>query len=215
GAELPTSLQHGPYVIFMEGMLAPFIAQKLELGLVGPDQDWLPKLSPQYSQRWVQLSTIGDARSAQSPQFVIPPNDKSFVAQVYPSGEDLPSWLEDSTVVLVSEPVRRLIELRCFIADRRLKAISPYLEDGVFLEPNGFVTTPEYEDGATNFISILLADTSVVLPQAVVVDIGLIQNRNWAVIELNPAFSSGIYGCDPDGVLDCLTRAVMPLENRK
>ena len=34
-----------------------------------------------------------------------------------------------------------------------------------------------------------------------VVDIGLIKDNGWAVIESNQAWASGIYGCDPYGVL--------------
>ena len=56
-------------------------------------------------------------------------------------------------------------------------------------------------------VNRLLADPDVLLPEAVVLDVGLIEQRGWAAVELNPATSSGIYGCDPDRVLSMLEAA--------
>jgi hypothetical protein len=40
-----------------------------------------------------------------------------------------------------------------------------------------------------------------------VVDVGLIATRGWAVVELNPAWFSGLLGADPAAVLGVLERA--------
>lgn len=42
---------------------------------------------------------------------------------------------------------------------------------------------------------------------SIALDVGIIQNHGWAVIECNAAFSSGIYGCDPLEVPRILRRA--------
>jgi hypothetical protein len=102
---------------------------------------------------------------------------------------------------LIAEPVRWRIEFRCFVRDRSVLTLSPYLRDGIFLEKEGFDALPEEFDSASAFADRLLSDSEIDLPSAVVLDIGLIDERDWAVIELNPAYSSGIYGCDPDAVL--------------
>ncbi|MFD7843425.1 hypothetical protein ACFV4K_10890 [Nocardia sp. NPDC059764] len=47
-------------------------------------------------------------------------------------------------------------------------------------------------------------------PLAVVVDIGLIEGRGWAVVEANSAYGAGVYGCDPRRVLDVLARGCVP-----
>ena len=52
-----------------------------------------------------------------------------------------------------------------------------------------------------------MADLNIPMPPAIVLDVGLIAGQGWAVIETNPAFASGIYGCDPDAVLRVLRRA--------
>ncbi|BFV60360.1 hypothetical protein KCMC57_up54640 [Kitasatospora sp. CMC57] len=46
---------------------------------------------------------------------------------------------------------------------------------------------------------------------AVVVDVGLLADGGWAVVEANPAWASGGYACDPDAVLDVVLRAAGPL----
>jgi hypothetical protein len=46
------------------------------------------------------------------------------------------------------------------------------------------------------------------VPQACVVDVGIMRGRGWGVIEANPAFGAGIYGCDPAAVLRVLARCV-------
>src|SRR5262245_38856761 len=44
----------------------------------------------------------------------------------------------------------------------------------------------------------LLAERTVALPPAFVVDVGLIEGRGWAVVEFNPAWCSGLLGaCNP------------------
>jgi hypothetical protein len=57
---------------------------------------------------------------------------------------------------------------------------------------------------AEHYIHSMLLDHVVRLPPAVVVDIGRIAGRGWAIIEANAAWGSGLYGCDPDRVLAVL-----------
>jgi hypothetical protein len=41
-----------------------------------------------------------------------------------------------------------------------------------------------------------------------VVDVGRVAGRGWAVVEANPAWGSGLYGCDAARVLPVLRGAV-------
>jgi hypothetical protein len=45
------------------------------------------------------------------------------------------------------------------------------------------------------------------LPPAFVADVGVIEDRGWAVVEFNPAWSAGLLGADPRAVLPVLRRA--------
>jgi hypothetical protein len=53
----------------------------------------------------------------------------------------------------------------------------------------------------------VLTSDSTKLPAAIVLDVGVMKNFGWAVVECNAAFSSGIYGCDPVEVIRVLRRA--------
>jgi hypothetical protein len=44
----------------------------------------------------------------------------------------------------------------------------------------------------------------------VVVDVGFIRDRGWAVIEQNAAWGAGIYECDPLQVLEVLRAVTAP-----
>ena len=58
-----------------------------------------------------------------------------------------------------------------------------------------------------SFVASLMESCGDELPAAFVLDVGLIEGRDWAVIEANPASSAGLYGCDPHKVLDVLAGA--------
>ena len=55
-----------------------------------------------------------------------------------------------------------------------------------------------------------LADELVTLPPAIVLDVGRLATGGWAVVEGNPAWASGLCGCDPAAVLSVLAAATVP-----
>ena len=115
--------------------------------------------------------------------------------------------IEDSLPVLIQEIVHWEVEYRCFVAQRTVKAASAYWRFGK--EPrseNGAWHTDELAD-AIAFCNEVLADSNVRVPEACVVDVGIIKGRGWGVIESNAAWSSGIYGCDGAAVLPVLRAA--------
>jgi len=113
--------------------------------------------------------------------------------------------------VLVSAPVEWEVEFRCFILDRTVGTFSVYLRNGQLQRDAGFSHTDEEEAQLKEFMSKLLEDPRVPLPRATVVDAGIIKSKGWAVVEQNAAWGSGIYGCDPEKVLQVLRYAAMPL----
>jgi hypothetical protein len=143
------------------------------------------------------------------PFFAKPPNDKSFEAAVYSSGSELPAEFDSAMSVLVAEPVEWEDEYRCFLLDGQVRAASPYLRRGKLAESEGFIATAEELAAASAFAESVAADPKVTLPRAVVLDVGKIAGRGWAVVEANGAWGSGIYGCDPEAVLDVIRHAVI------
>ncbi|REJ75823.1 MAG: DUF4343 domain-containing protein [Planctomycetota bacterium] len=214
GPTLPETIGPPPYVLYTEEVYAAAVASLLGVQLVEPSLDWLANLPGEYAQRWIRFTTMGKARDARHPQFVKPPNDKSFEARVYDSGLALPSHIPEQAQVLVADPVEWVIEFRCFVLDRRVITLSPYLREGILLESVGFVADEAEICAARKFAEQLLNDAAVDVPSAVVLDVGYIKNRGWGAIELNSATSSGIYGCDADSILDVLAHATRPIQQK-
>jgi len=200
-------------VLYLEAMFGPMLAGQFGLRMLEPPDDWLPRLPAEYRKREVRLTSLGEARLTPGPLFCKPPNDKSFPARVY-AGDELPSEYDDATPTLVSEVVAWEKEFRCFILDRRVTTFSVYLRDGELQRERGFAPTPEEERGLLAFVGAMLADVRVDLPRTAVIDAGVIPGRGWAAVEQNSAWGAGLYGCDPERVLEVLRFAAVPTEGR-
>jgi hypothetical protein len=199
-------------VLYVEALFGPTLAEQFGLRLLEPGIDWLPTLPEEYRKRWVYLTTLGQARELAEPAFIKPPNDKSFPARVY-SPLELPAEYDNDTPVLVAEVVAWEKEFRGFVLDRELRTLSVYLRGCQLQRKQDFALSVAEEAEARAFIATVLADVRVDLPRTAVLDVGVITGRGWAVIEQNAAWGSGIYGCDPDEVLQVLRFAAVPAES--
>lgn len=205
---IPDDLRAAPEpFLYVEALFGPTLAEQLGVRLLDPAEDWLPRLPERYRRRAVHLSTLGEARRLGGAAFVKPPNDKSFPASVYQPGE-LPTEYDEQMPVLVSEPVRFLVEFRCFVLDRSVRAFSLYARDGELTEDEE--PTDDEVRGLLEFTATVLADPEVEVLRACVLDCGTIQGRGWGIVELNAAWGAGIYQCDPDAVLDVVRAATVP-----
>jgi hypothetical protein len=208
----PSWLRDEPLVLYGEPLFADVVAGPLSLALLEPSPDWLPQLPSRYLRRKVRSGTLAEARRGKNPAFIKPALDKCFQAGVYSSGAALPATvalLPETTPVLFSEPVHWEIEFRCFVLERTVSTMSSYLREGTLVEAEdgSWPASAEETTEAEHYIHSVLVDHAISLPPAVVVDIGRIAGQGWAIIEANAAWGSGIYGCDPEHVLDVLSRA--------
>lgn len=194
-------------VLYLEGLMAPILCKEFGVELPEPPMDWLPKLPSEYRNREVRLATLGEARELHEHAFVKPPNEKSFPAAVYKPG-DLPKEFPDQMNVLIAEPVVWEIEFRCFILDRTVQTFSVYLREGILQKEMGFPHNPEEAVAVQDFASKVLNDPRVTLGRTAVLDLGIIRDRGWAVVEQNATWGSGIYGCEPERVLNVLRYAM-------
>jgi len=188
-------------VFYGETLLADLFREHLGLKLIEPKPDWLPSLPEVYLQRDIFLTTFKEALSIDQRLFFKPADDKTFLAAVYTSGAKLEAWsVEDCAPILVSTPVLFEAEFRAFVLDRKIATLSSsYTTDE--RDPSSSSFDPR------DFLEILLEDVTVDIPPAVVIDVGHIRGRGWAVVEANPAWASGLYDCDPVAVLQVLQRA--------
>jgi hypothetical protein len=216
GWRVPEGLAGREVAVYGEPLFAAAVASTLSLALLETPFDWLTTLPPEYLRRGVHYAALGEARAHAGPAFFKPADDKCFRAGVYPSGADLPAsdLLPADTPVLLAEPVVWEVEYRCFVLDRAVATLSPYWRHGELAqaEDGSWPALPEEVEEVGVFCTGVLADARVRVPPAVVVDVGRIADRGWAILEANAAWSSGIYGCDPNRVLPVLKQATMRQE---
>lgn len=198
-------------VLYVDGLTAEAVQEPLGVSLVEPPLDFLTTLPGEYVARPVAFTTAGEARKLTERTFIKPAGDKAFPAKVYESGEDLPNYIEDDLPVLTASPVIWHTEYRFFVCDRQTVAGSLYLYEGQLMEPGQPSPFRWGDSDSFEFITKLCKDERVTLPEACVIDVGLIRYTGWAVVEANPAWGAGILDSSPDKVLDVLRRATVPV----
>jgi hypothetical protein len=208
---VPVHLEECNAVPYGEPLFAAVVAEPLQLALIEPRLSWVAEIPFDLRRRELQFTNLATARTLERPRFLKPADDKAFPAKVYGSGGELPSneMLGASTPVLVSEPVSWEAEFRCFVLEKQIAAISVYSRWGELAESeDGNWTASDLElKQAADFASGVLCDSRVSFPPAGVLDVGIIKDMGWAVVETNACWGSGIYGCDPCRVLETLARA--------
>lgn len=206
---VPVDFEPEDPVLFGEPAFNALVAEQLGLALLEMPEDFLAQLPREYTRRRVRLMPASEARSLPGPVFLKPPNRKTFPARLYASGADLPQMPAEDPV-LASEPVDWAAEFRYFIRDRRVHAASPYRLGGALARRDDeWIVDPKMTATTDALVGRLLANEAVDLPAAFVLDAGIIRGRGAAIVEANPAWGSGLYGCDPRGVLEVLRAATI------
>src|SRR5208282_5622403 len=171
------------------------LQQKLGLALCSPDDELLLRVPFDYLKRQIARRTLGESLVIIFPSFVKPVVPKQFRGAVYQSSAELAAecrGLLPDTAIFVSETVAFSAEARTFVLDGRVL-------DAAVYEGKGEAS------GAGEFVTTLTRAMS--LPRTFVVDVGLIDNRGWAVIEFNASWGAGLNGCDPEKVLPAIVAA--------
>lgn len=206
GWTVPQELRGLQVVIYGESLWANHIAEQLGVHLFQPPLDFLARLPQEQVGRKIEFGTLAAARQKTFPLFVKPAGDKAFEARVYGSPSELPAsdfWPEELPV-LTSEVVQWEVEYRCFVLDGKVETGSSYWrgETSTQDETGAYVSPPDELKAAILFANRVCKSKKRKWHYAGgVLDVGIIENRGWAVVEANPAFGAGIYGCDPEKVL--------------
>jgi hypothetical protein len=201
------------WIFYGRTLDAVAVADRFKLALLEPPLDLLSRLPYSLLLRKVEFCAWADIQRVSQPLFIKPadPLDKIFDAGIYHDRNQIRTarTVAPDTALLLSEPVEWLSEYRCFILNRKIAAVSPYLSFG----------RPISHAPAASALSSTFAVPSPVaavcdrlfdaieLPPAFVVDIGLIEDRGWAVVEFNPCWCSNLLSANPAKVLDVLDRA--------
>lgn len=210
--KVPDHLRETPAVPYGETLFVQHVAETLGLSLEQPSYDWLPNLPKRCRHRDIRDLTLAEARLLDGPIFLKPADGKDFEAKVYAAGSELneSDWLDPELKVLAAEPVIWKDEYRCFVLERTVRACSVYSRSGELAEGDDgqWRASDEELAHARGFAQQVLDDPEISVPTAVVVDVGTLEDGRWAVVEANPVWSSGIYGCDPVEVLRVLAGSI-------
>jgi hypothetical protein len=178
------------------------IAQKMNLELVSPSDDFLIQLHERWIKRVITRSTIEDASYLIYPCFIKPMIPKTFTGKVYYSYMELLEecmQLSDNTEIIYSDIVQIKAEVRTFILNNKVASASIYEGDADINE-------------AILFVNKFLSENIYITPLTYVLDVGLLDNGEWAVIEANPVWSAGLNGCDAGAAASCINEATKTLQ---
>ncbi|MFO0969004.1 MAG: ATP-grasp domain-containing protein [Gemmataceae bacterium] len=204
----------GKPVFYVSTDRALAMAQKWSVTLLEPSLDLLTRIPFHLRRRAVEYARFADLQRLSAAAFVKPadPLHKVFDAGVYRRDQLATLKVDPQTPVLVADPVDWSAELRCFILDGQVAAWSPYLSFG---GPNwkpyaSGRLAAEVPPALRALCARLFAHPGLALPPAFVMDVGVIEEEGWAIVEFNPAWCAGILGANPGRVLDVLERATRP-----
>ncbi|HET6246491.1 MAG TPA: ATP-grasp domain-containing protein [Tepidisphaeraceae bacterium] len=201
----------GEMVFYGSLLVAMDVAAQFNLALLEPPLDILARLPRALSLRQIEFTRWCDLGRFSAARFLKPadPLAKVFDAGIYRDRNEVrvTKPFPGQTPVLAAEPVEWLAEFRCFVLDGKVVAASPYLSFGRPLQHQPGKTIGPPPLPVLDFCRRLTSTPGINLPLAYVVDVGLIEDRGWAVVEFNPPWCAGILSASPANVLNVLRRS--------
>ncbi len=174
------------------------LEQKLGLELLSPPDDLVLAVPLRWTGRALAKSRLAAASTLAYPTFVKPMVPKLFRARVYRSSKELVgecSGLPPDTEILTSSVVDFVAEARCFVLDGEVLDCAVYEGAG--------------EPTAATACAIQVIDT-IQCPRTFVIDLGLLRDGSWVVVEFNAAWGAGLNGCSADLVVPAIEAASAP-----
>jgi len=193
--------------VYCEGLLAEYVSQNSSMVLLRPLEAALSSAPHSVTKRRVRHIKVSDIPRQEFPTFLKPADQKFFRAGVYEGHDGLSDYIgsyPDDTA-LVSDVVEFTDEYRHFVLDGVVVATSPYIIDKNYIGDDGRIppTPADIVSLATEVAQQCKND----IPPSCVIDIGRMKNNELALIAFSPSWTSGIYGCDPYRVFECIQRS--------
>ena len=200
-------------IIYAEPLFAEAVTSQLDLALLEPPPEWLPSLPQEYLLRKIEILSLSNAREHCDNLFVKPAEGKVFEPRVYQTGSELPTLEQIGDIkVIASTPVQFELEVRCFVANGVITTSSPYWRNGNLAQTAEgdwpFIENEETE--AHHFANDVLQSLKEDVPTAFVLDVGRTSEKQWIIVEGNPCWGAGLYGCNPKEVLNTIRLAIRP-----
>lgn len=217
GDAIPGSIAW-PLAFYGGYMVGEKIARSFGVELLSPSDSWLISLPRHLTKRDIALVEFGEVRTWSAELFPVflktASGAKSMASRVYFSRDDLPRGIADDEILIAQQPVSWAAEYRCWMIDGEIVTASLYARNGGTLASDHDMAVTNVGH-AVNYLSRVRSELPS-LPRACVVDVGIVSARRgaprgWAVIEANPAWCSGLYGCSATQALAAVRLSCRPI----
>lgn len=183
-----------------------FIKDQLPITFTPIDYSTLANLRP-YTKRFITYVTFNRLiQPIENKLFIKPAREKWFEAKVYNPGDVINGTPLAGDEIYISDAVKFIDEVRCFVLDGEVLTSSLYRINSVVWDQ------AEERPEKINFDE-RIRDTDIPrmvkeictlfkFPRGIVIDFGLLENGEWALIEFNEAWASGLYYCKYEKCFD-------------
>lgn len=202
---VPQAFREDVIAVYGEDIYAEIVAEQCNLTLTKPDDNWLSKISEEFTKRKISYGQLKDFVHEEN-IFIKCSDFKSFKAGVFDKVTDIKGFdtLDLESMVFTSEVVKWELEVRCFVVNNEIKTHSSYWRNNAF-DTNSLSETEQKD--LFEFFNSFIQQYARTLPKAIVLDFGIIKEKGWALIEANPAWCSGLYACDAEKALEVVVES--------
>lgn len=202
---VPEEFRSDVIAVYGEDIYSEIVAEQCNLTLTKPKDNWLAGISEEFTKRKISYGQLNDFINEEN-IFIKCSDFKSFKAGVYHKVTDIKGFdtIDPSAAVFTSEVVEWELEVRCFVLHHEIKTYSSYWRNNSF-DTNSLSETEKND--MLEFFKKFIEKYSTTLPNAIVLDFGIIKGKGWALIEANPAWCSGLYACDAEKALEVIVES--------
>lgn len=202
---VPEEFRADVIAVYGEDIYAEIVAEQCNLTLLKPSDNWLAGISEKFTKRKISYGQLKDFVHEEN-IFIKCSDFKSFKAGVFDKVTDIKGFdsLNLSSTVFTSEVVEWELEVRCFVLNNEIKTHSTYWRNNSF---NTNLLSETESNEMFEFFKNFIEQYSSTLPNAIVLDFGIIKGKSWALIEANPAWCSGLYACDAEKALKVIVES--------
>ncbi|KAA2220341.1 ATP-grasp domain-containing protein [Chryseobacterium sediminis] len=202
---VPEEFRKDVIAVYGEDIYAEIVAEQCNLTLTKPNDNWLSKISEEFTKRKIVYGKLKDFVHEEN-IFIKCSDFKSFKAGVFDKVTNIKGFetLDPESMVFTSEVVEWELEVRCFVLNNEIKTYSSYWRNNTF--DTNILSEKEQKD-ILAFFELFIQKYASTLPSAIVLDFGIIKGKGWALIEANPAWCSGLYACDAEKALEVIVNS--------
>ena len=202
---VPKEFREDVIAVYGEDIYAEIVAEQCHLTLLKPTDDWLAHIDEDFTKRKISYGQLKNFTNQEN-IFIKCSDFKSFKAGVFQKVTDIKGFdsLDQEITVFTSEVVEWDLEVRCFVFNKEIKTHSSYWRNNAF-DTNPLSGTEQKE--MFSFFDAFIQKYASTLPEAIVLDFGIIKGKGWALIEANPAWCSGLYACDAEKALEVIVKS--------